>query len=362
MPTPSLLVVRESGHGAAATRSGVDDQYASRHSAWLHCPARDCRRSRRVVRGLAVRAAAASARAWAVSPGADHMAIAKPSSSPPRSRSRRRSPPTRGGRSRPAGPSTAEANVPARASELAQYAADGVPRARSHLTAARTKERFFASQVTARGPIVAPWNTPTVPTLQQPDPRKLLKCSEFLDSGEWAIQDSNLGPLPYQENLLSPPVPPSHLIPANLRDGASGRGLERTGRGQPGGPVVAPRPPFEGMVSYDPVAVIMPTIRSSPDAPEAGRCAPARSRRPRRASVRGRARPSRDRGCRGGPATVTELARDIQPSACHAASTASLAFRPRRRRGCEETGAAGNELMASQPLRASREIRGERPT
>ena len=156
MPTPSLLVVRESGHGAAATRSGVDDQYASRHSAWLHCPARDCRRSRRVVRGLAVRAAAASARAWAVSPGADHMAIAKPSSSPPRSRSRRRSPPTRGGRSRPAGPSAAEANVPARAGELAQYAADGVPRARSHLTAARTKERFFASQVTARGPIVAP--------------------------------------------------------------------------------------------------------------------------------------------------------------------------------------------------------------
>jgi hypothetical protein len=46
-----------------------------------------------------------------------------------------------------------------------------------------------------------------VPILQQPDPRKARKCSEFLDSGEWAIQDSNLGPLPYQENLLSPPVP-----------------------------------------------------------------------------------------------------------------------------------------------------------
>ena len=90
-----------------------------------------------------------------------------------------------------------------------QYAADGVPGARAHLTAARTKERFFASQVTAGGPIVAPRNTPTVPILQQPDPRKLRKCSEFLDSGEWAIQDSNLGPLPYQENLLSPPVPPT---------------------------------------------------------------------------------------------------------------------------------------------------------
>ena len=95
------------------------------------------------------------------------------------------------------------------AGQFAQYAANGVPGARTHLTAARTKERFFASQVTAGGPIVAPWNTPTVPILQQPDPRKLGKCSEFLDSGEWAIQDSNLGPLPYQENLLSPPVVPT---------------------------------------------------------------------------------------------------------------------------------------------------------
>ena len=223
MPTPSPLVVRESGHGAAATRSGVDEQYASRHSARLHCPARDCRRSCRVVRGFAVRAAAASARAWrrlparhcapsmqwralprparwsisAWSPSQDlngpaasitaparsarsfatdttarpavlstialrRHTIARPLSggasastamrqatiadpcwysipplrpnlrtgigraprgpdgdrraaaSRPRSRSRRRSPPTRGGRSRPAGPPTAEANVPAR--------------------------------------------------------------------------------------------------------------------------------------------------------------------------------------------------------------------------------------------------------
>ena len=95
------------------------------------------------------------------------------------------------------------------AGQFPQHAADGVPGARAHLTAARTKERFSASQVTARGPIVAPRNTPTVPILQQPDPRKLSKCSEFLDSGEWAIQDSNLGPLPYQENLLSPPVVPT---------------------------------------------------------------------------------------------------------------------------------------------------------
>ena len=320
MPTPSLLVVRESGHGAAATRSGVDEQYASRHSAWLHCPARDCRRSCRVVRGFAVRAAAASARAWrrlparhrapsmqwralprparlsisawspsqdlngpaasitaprpecslfrhgyngapgrpphhrvapkhdraaperrrqcfhgnapgddhqsragtrsrrsarpsgrawAVSPGADHMAIAKPSASPPRSRSRRRSSPHEVVDLAPPGHQPPEANVPARAGELAQYAADGVPRARSHVTAARTKERFFASQATARGPIVAPSNTRPCPSSSSQILEKLYECSEFLDSGGWAIQDSNLGPLPYQEDLLSPPVPPT---------------------------------------------------------------------------------------------------------------------------------------------------------
>jgi hypothetical protein len=67
-------------------------------------------------------------------------------------------------------------------------------------------------------------------------------------------------------------------------------------------------------------------------------------------------------GVEGEPATVTELARDIHPSACHAAPTASLAFRPRPRRGCGEAGAAAADLVASQRLRASREVRGERPT
>ncbi len=51
-----------------------------------------------------------------------------------------------------------------------------------------------------------------------------------------------------------------------------------------------------------------------------------------------------------------------QPSSRHAASTASLAFLPQRRRGWRETGSAGGGLLASQSSRASREIRGERPT
>ena len=46
---------------------------------------------------------------------------------------------------------------------------------------------------------------------------------------------------------------------------------------------------------------------------------------------------------------------------CREAYCSSRRARLRRRRGCEETGAAG-ELAASQWLRASREIRGERPT
>ena len=93
-------------------------------------------------------------------------------------------------------PSTAETTVPALAGQFPQYAANGVPGARARLTAARNQERFFASQETAGGPIVAPRITRTVPILQQPDPREMCKCSEFLNSGEWAIQDSNQGPLP----------------------------------------------------------------------------------------------------------------------------------------------------------------------
>ena len=159
---------------------------------------------------------------------------------------------------------------------------------------------LFRPQGNRPWPHCGPTEHPTVPILQQPDPRKLGKCSEFLDSGEWAIQDSNLGPLPYQENLLSPPVSQLELNPLQI---SSRRVRKATGEDwslQAGGPIVAPRRRFEGRVSFDPEAVIMPTIRSSPDAREAGRCAPAGSRRPPRASARGRARPSRARRCRWG--------------------------------------------------------------
>ena len=205
-------------------------------------------------------------------PDGDRQAAA----SPPRSRSRRRSPPTRGGRSRPRRAINRRDECPSarrRARSVRSGRCSPSPQPRD---SGANQGALFASQITARGPIVAPWNTPTVPIHQQPDPRKLRKCSEFLDSGEWAIQDSNLGPLPYQENLLSPPVVPTRsLIPANRGEGAQRKGTGGDWRGQAGGPIVAPRPRFEGTASYDPEADITPTIRSGPDAPEAGRCAPA---------------------------------------------------------------------------------------
>ncbi|MGZ4229604.1 MAG: hypothetical protein ACXVS6_24685 [Solirubrobacteraceae bacterium] len=55
------------------------------------------------------------------------------------------------------------------ADQFPQHTADRVLGAGAHPTAARSQERFFVSQVTASGPIVAPWNTPSVPILQQPE-------------------------------------------------------------------------------------------------------------------------------------------------------------------------------------------------
>ena len=95
------------------------------------------------------------------------------------------------------------------AGRFPQDAMDGVLTAGADLTVgARTQERF-SSSATSWWPHVAPRRTQTAVTPAQPETRKLGRCSEFLDSGGWAIQDSNLGPLPYQENLLSPPVVPT---------------------------------------------------------------------------------------------------------------------------------------------------------
>jgi len=98
----------------------------------------------------------------------------------------------------PAGPPTADTNVqhsPAGPLSTRQTAfSDSTP------TSGGAKLRALSRPpVKAGGPIVAPRSTHTGASLKQPETGQLSKCSEFLESGGWAIQDSNLGPLPDQE-------------------------------------------------------------------------------------------------------------------------------------------------------------------
>jgi hypothetical protein len=131
--------------------------------------------------------------------------------------------------------------VRALAGQFAQYAADGVPRARSHVPAARTKERFFASQVTAGGPIVAPWNTRPC---RSPSSQILENCADAANS--WFRWMGDPGLEPGTSSLSGIPFVPSspldsHLIPANRDDGAGGRGLEGTTWWPHRGPMAAVR-------------------------------------------------------------------------------------------------------------------------
>ena len=80
-----------------------------------------------------------------------------------------------------------------------EYAANdvlGSPRRPQQRRAERGK-RFPASQVIVAGPIVAARQISTVPILQQPTRENRVR-QRLPGSREWAIQDSNPGPLPYQ--------------------------------------------------------------------------------------------------------------------------------------------------------------------
>ena len=172
-------------------------------------------------------------------PDGDRQAVV----SRPRSRSRRRCAPARGGRCRRAGPTNRRGERSSLAGRFPQDAVDGVLSAGADLTAgARTQERFSHHRQRAGGPIVAPWNTPTVPTLQQPDPRKLRQMQRI--SGFRRVGDPGLEPgtssLSGKPDVPSSPLD-SHLIPANRRDGAGGRGLEGTGEDK----LVAPSWPHD---------------------------------------------------------------------------------------------------------------------
>ena len=78
---------------------------------------------------------------------------------------------------------------------------------------------------------MAPWSTQSAPSQRQPNPRALRTCREFLDSGRWAIQDSNLGTSSLSgKPFVASSRPNLQLIPANRGNSAGGRRLEGTGR------------------------------------------------------------------------------------------------------------------------------------
>ena len=159
--------------------------------------------------------------------------------------------------------------------QFPQHTANVALVARARLTAARTKERFFASQELPVAPL---WPHRTPRPCRPFSSQILENCANAANSWipasgrsrtrtwDLFLIRNTFCPLQSPQLELNPCKPPR-------RRRRKGTGGDWTG--QPGGPVVAPRPRFEGMVSYDPVAVIMPTIRSGPDAPAAGRCAPA---------------------------------------------------------------------------------------
>jgi hypothetical protein len=76
---------------------------------------------------------------------------------------------------------------PASSLRDATDATNRVLAARAHLDAGAKPRAHSRLPVKAGGPIVAPWTTHTASILQQPETGQLAKCSEFLDSGEWAI-------------------------------------------------------------------------------------------------------------------------------------------------------------------------------
>ena len=116
---------------------------------------------------------------------------------------------TRLAMSAPAGPPSPETNIPRSPACSLRTRQTAFSESGADALAARNQERFFASRVTSWWPHVAPWSAQTALLPEQPETGPMRKCRDFLDCGKWAIQDSNLGPLPYQRNCASPPVPPT---------------------------------------------------------------------------------------------------------------------------------------------------------
>ena len=215
-----------------------------------------------------------SGRARAVSPprtNGDRQAAA----SRPRSRSRRRSEPARGGRCRPRRATERRGEC----SERSPTSSLSTPRTASSDSAQRgdgAKPRaLFRLEVTADGPIW-PLGAPRARRAtysQIPDHYAHAGNSGIPMMGDPGLEPGNLFLIRKTFCRLQ-----SSQLELNPCKRVQQHARKTTGDDwalQAGGPIVAPRPQFEGTASHGPVAVIEPTIRSSPDAAEAGRCAPA---------------------------------------------------------------------------------------
>ena len=175
----------------------------------------------------------------------------------------------------PPGPPTAKANAPRSPASSLRTRRTGSRQPAPTLERHESRERFFASQVRAGGPMW-PHGAPTPRrsfSSQKPDNCPNAANSWIPANGRsrtrtWDLFLIRKTVCPLQSPQLA--LNPCKTIRHRLR-----KGTGEDWRGQPGGPTVAPRPPFESRVSYGPEADITPTIRSGSDAPEAGRGAPA---------------------------------------------------------------------------------------
>jgi len=183
---------------------------------------------------------------------------------------------------------------------------------------------------------MAPWNASTIPVHQRPESQNIIKCGEIgkPESGRSRTRTWDLFLIRKTICPLQSSQPASNRCKPPRR-----RQRKATGDDwslQAGGPIVAPRPQFEAKASYDPEADITPTIRSNPDAPQAARCAPARSRPGCRAWAR--------RACRSRGFRCPRSRRDgLCPSA-----TPAVAMPPQQRRSPSyvDDGGAGEQPTA----------------
>ena len=270
-------------------------------------------------------------------PDGDRHAVA----SRPRSRSRRRSTRARGGRCRPAGPPTAEANVPRSSASSLSTRRMAFWESGAEALAARTQERFFASQVTAGGPI---WPRGAPRPHRSSSSQIPENCVNAANS--WIPRVGDPGLEPGTSSLSGKPLvassrPNSNLIPANTCNRAHGRRLETTGRYN----LVAPSWPHDRSSRV--------SRRVAGKRTSCRRYGQARTLRRRAAAPSRSCAPAAIFGARSGPSARGDSAgRGERPGATF---SAALAMPPRRHRLPFASGGGGAVEKPVPPRMISRQ-------